>query len=101
MDARGLSKAAEQAPTAPPPSSSVIEDRRRPGRQDASPHLIPLLRDPIGTDPDALLREPTDPSSDRKELAPAIGILVGLALSVPLWGLIGALMWAIWRFAGP
>jgi hypothetical protein len=101
MDASDLSKAAEQVPAVPPTSSSVIGDRRRPGRSDISPHLIPMLRDPAGLDPDVPLRHSADPSPDRKELAPAIGIVVGLALSVPLWGLIGGLMWAVRHFAGP
>jgi hypothetical protein len=93
--------AAERAPASTSKSSDVAEDRRRPGRAEVNPHLIPMLRDPAGLDSDLLLRDSTDPSPDRQDLAPAIGILVGLALSVPLWAIIGALVWAIWRVAGP
>lgn len=82
--------ATKPGPVAPP----AAKDRRRPGRSDqVSPHLVPLLRTfeaeaaPVPATADGL------PFEDA--LAPAKGIAVGLALSVPLWAAIGGIVWAV------
>jgi len=70
----------------------VKTDRRRPGRpENVSPHLVPLLRNA------AAVEIPPDdaPVADRTrdDLGPAKGILTGLGLAIPLWGLIGLGIW--------
>ncbi len=75
-----------------------IKSRRRPGRNDqASPHLIPLLRSPATADiPMPPFGElDTPPLGD--DLAPVRGIIFGLALSVPLWAGIAGVVWAVLR----
>jgi hypothetical protein len=68
--------------------ASGVLDQRRPGRlEKVSPALIPLLREP------AECADGLDFDSD--PLAPARGIVVGLLLSVPLWGLIGLGVWFV------
>ncbi len=61
----------EVTPRVPPPTA---RDRRRPGRiEDVSPELIPLMRHPDELEP------------DRDDLRPMTGVLVAVALSVPVW----------------
>ena len=79
-------------------TGSKIKGRRRPGRNDqASPHLIALLRSPATADipmpPSGELDTP--PLGD--DLMPARGIIFGLALSVPLWAGIAGVVWAVLR----
>jgi len=72
-------------------------DRRRAGRQDVNPVLVPLLRDPAtgaaGLDqtvsPETAYRDylGTDPFHD--PLAPARGIALGLSISMLFWGALG------------
>ena len=68
-------------------ASPLRVERRRPGRMAVvSPHLIPLLR---GT---------TEPLSDLKErgdndLAPAIGIIVSVLISVVVWAILFSMIW--------
>lgn len=77
-----------------PVLAEVIDDRRRPARLDCvHPTLIPLLRGAFT--PDLLLPEETDVPLGRGYLAPAQGIAVALALSVPLWAVIGLGVWAM------
>jgi hypothetical protein len=71
---------------------SHMVSRRRPGRRDdAYPSLIPLLRGTAGPVPDdgtGIVDRPAIPAGlEAKEdaLAPARGIIFGLALSVPIW----------------
>ncbi len=79
----------------------VSLDRRRAGRREVNPALLPLLRAP--SEGDFALAPPvsetpfrdfleTDPYSE--DLAPARGILVGLMVSMLFWGGIG---YAIFR----
>ena len=73
-------------------------DRRRAGRQDVSPVLVPLLRHPAdatGT-PEILPAFAETPYRDflesdpfHDQMAPARGILLGLAISMLFWGAIG------------
>jgi hypothetical protein len=61
-------------------TQSAVIDQGRPGRLDRiTPTLIPLLREPV--------RYVSDPDFDSDPLAPARGIAVGIALSVPFWAL--------------
>ena len=74
--------------------SAAAKDRRRPGRPDqASPHLIPLLRT---ADIEAAAASGIgDELPFEDALAPAKGIAVGLLLSVPVWAVIGGIVWAV------
>jgi hypothetical protein len=77
-------------------------ERRRAGRQDVSPALVPLLRDPasglaLSNHPapaDTPFRDylETDPFHD--QMAPARGIFLGLSISMMFWGIVG---YAIFR----
>jgi hypothetical protein len=69
--------------------------RRRPGRRDdAHPSLIPLLRgtaSPIPDDPPMIADPSTIQAAQETEadaLAPARGIIFGIALSVPIWAVL-------------
>jgi len=72
-------------------------ERRRAGRQEVSPVLVPLLRDPLGfasgLDHAAAAETPyrdyleTDPFHN--QLAPARGIALGLSISMLFWGAVG------------
>lgn len=71
----------------------VKTDRRRPGRPEhVSPHLIPLLRNAstVEIPPEPI---PAADAGNRDDLGSAKGILVGLGLAIPLWGLIGLCVW--------
>lgn len=75
---------------------SVADDRRRPGRPDhVSPTLVPLLRGDLPTD--LPLGGETELADDRGDLAPAVGVVVALGASVPLWAAIGLAAWAALR----
>jgi hypothetical protein len=69
-------------------SVDLLADRRRPGRKEVSPVLVPLLRgegDPMLLDfahEAAVLESDWDPVD---ALRPARGIAYGLLLSLPLW----------------
>jgi hypothetical protein len=74
---------------------NAMVSRRRPGRRDdAHPSLIPLLRGtatPIPDDITVIADPPTIPAGlETKEdvLAPARGIIFGIALSVPIWAVL-------------
>jgi hypothetical protein len=67
--------------------------RRRPGRRDdVNPSLIPLLRGTASVDVDAesaiIADAPTEAErmeAEKDGLAPARGIMFGIALSIPIW----------------
>jgi hypothetical protein len=72
-------------------SRLVTVERRRPGRREVSPELIPLLRGPSTADvpnvPEAAqASSPVDLSFLDDGGNPARGILIGMLLSLPLWG---------------
>jgi hypothetical protein len=78
------------APSSAPQQDQM--DRRRPGRrEDVSPHLLPLLRNP------ASVEIPPDEGSaslpPRDDRAAAKGLLMALLLAIPLWCLIGLGIW--------
>jgi hypothetical protein len=63
---------------------ATVVDRRRSGRLDqVNPALIPLLR---GT---------TETGEDVDDLGPSRGIASAMLLSVPLWAVIGVMVWLI------
>ena len=73
-------------------------ERRRAGRQDVSPVLVPLLRDPASStdtlDPlhplaDTSYRDFLDSNPFHDQMAPARGILLGLSISMLFWGAVG------------
>ena len=73
-----------------------INDRRRPGRaDDVNPNLVPLLRGEAA--PDLLVSDEIDTSYSLEHSTPMVGIAVGLAMSIPLWGVLGLVAWAIRR----
>ena len=85
---------AESDPAPVPVVSAASKDRRRPGRPDqASPHLIPLLRTAEIEAAAASGMGDELPFDDA--LAPAKGIAVGLLLGVPVWAVIGLVAWAM------
>ena len=98
----------------------IQRDRRRPGRLNANPALIPLLRGeaatfeivpqsrlpdrepaeiapaaplaPEKTAPDEAVHGPNDDEGN-----PARGIVIGMLLSIPLWGIIASV--GYWLFS--
>jgi len=94
----------ESSQTAVPVSTSAaspagaVEDRRRPGRHgQVSPHLTPLLRNPATADIPELCLGQVDAPPLGYDLGPARGLVFGLVLSVPLWAIIGGVVWAVLR----
>ena len=80
---------------APAPVADASKDRRRPGRPDqASPHLIPLLRT-AEIEAAAASGMAEELPFEEDALAPAKGIAVGLMLSVPVWAVIGMIVWEV------
>ena len=72
------------------------KDRRRPGRPDhVNPNLIPLLRGKAV--PALLASDGLDPPYGPEHATPLLGIAVSVILSIPLWGVLGLLAWAILR----
>jgi hypothetical protein len=77
------------------PEGNTMVSRRRPGRSDdAHPALIPLLRgtaSPVPDDTMLIADLPTvlaDLETQSDVLAPARGIMLGIALSVPIWAVL-------------
>ena len=77
-------------------TSGMAIERRRPGRRDVNPMLIPLLRRPAGdgslcdtTVPDLEAVSALNPGQD--PLGAARGVAVSVLLSVSVWGVMGAL----------
>ena len=98
MDLEEAQPTVKKVPASATLASPTDTGRRRPGRpKQVSPHLIPLLRSSTPSGIGGLTVGETDTSILEDDLAPAKGVLVGLALSVPLWAGIGALAWAVLR----
>ena len=77
-------------------AGGTAADRRRPARiKDASPDLIPLLRDPttVAIPPD----DAHVAAHMQDELGGAKGIAVGLLLVVPFWCGVALGIWWIFR----
>ena len=80
----------------PVDSQGFAIERRRPGRRDVSPALIPLLRKPAGdgTVPgEGFRHRDAVPALNvgQDALDAARGVAMGLALSAPLWGAMAVL----------
>ena len=60
-------------------------DRRRPGRMPVNPELLTLLRGDM----------PVEYYDDEETSPPLVGIAVAVALSVPLWMVIGLVIWLL------
>lgn len=79
------------APDGANADTDTAPDRRRPGRTEISPDLLPLLRNPAGVE------IPPDDSHVRgdagDDLGAAKGLAFGVLLAVPLWCLIAAAIW--------
>ena len=77
----------------PVDQNGLAIERRRPGRREVDPVLIPLLRRPAG---DGRLREDdvalrtAEPalSPGRDPLGAARGVAMSLMISLPFWGLV-------------
>jgi hypothetical protein len=73
------------------PASLPVVERRRPGRKEANPSLLPLLRNrqhhlSLVSDRDS---GPSATALDYDDsLRPARGITLGILLSVPLWAIL-------------
>ncbi len=80
---------------APAPAvSAAPKDRRRPGRPDhANTNLIPLLR--TAEIEAAAGSDASDELPFENALEPIQGIIVGLAVSVPLWVALGGIAWIV------
>ena len=77
----------------------VAEDRRRPGRTEADPALVPLLRQ-VSAELDWQKQWPDESiddwqhrldEKDQDALGSARGIALGVVLSMPAWLLLGYL----------
>jgi hypothetical protein len=82
--------------TDPVNGTTELTNRRRPGRKDVSPELIPLLRTPTQGSPNdvGMTVEEADFVSDPDDDAgrPARGILFAILLSLPIWSVIAVLV---------
>ena len=73
------------------------EDRRRPERSaTVSPDLVQLLRGEAVSY--RLLNDEIDPPYGLEHTTPLVGIAVSVILSIPLWGVLGLMAWAILRW---
>ena len=81
----------EGAPAPDGVDADTASDRRRPGRTEVSPDLLPLLRNPAGAE--IPLDEPHVSGDARDDLGAAKGLVIGVLLAVPLWCLIAAAIW--------
>ena len=96
MSLKELLPAAEHVSTVS--ASDAVETRRRPGRlRNVSPDLVPLLRSPAT----ANIREPSLSEANAQfiedNLGSVKGIMFAVALSVPLWACISALVRVVIR----
>ena len=73
-------------------------ERRRAGRLEVNPALVPLLRDPANSAaaldplqpfPDTPYRDFLEADPFHDQMAPARGILLGLSISMLFWGAVG------------
>ncbi|WP_158745359.1 hypothetical protein [Acidisphaera sp. L21] len=89
------------------PGGVINLDRRRAGRQDVASELVPLLRTPaLGDELSEDLRHLLDNAESveddgdwtpRDPIAPARGVALAVGLCVPVWGVIGGLLYMMLR----
>ena len=79
--------------------ATTSAERRRAGRlDDVSAELIPLLRRPDLHEPSQSSRSVDDLEMDEMADGNAVaGIISAVAISVPLWAIIGVIGWVAWR----
>ncbi len=76
----------DQSTEISPDALERVYDRRRPGpRSDVHPDLLPTYR--------GIVPEESHKYDDDDALNPARGVLVGLILAVPCWGVVVAVVW--------
>ena len=72
------------------------DDRRRLGRAgDVNPTLIPFLRGEAA--PALLVGDELDLPYGLEHTTPLLGIAVSVIFSVPLWSVLGFMVWAIFH----
>lgn len=82
--------------TAQVPVPARVKERRRPERNEhVSPELIPLLRSPVPDNTPAPPSSKVDEPPPHDDLRVARGIVIVVALSIPLWAGIAAIVWAV------
>jgi hypothetical protein len=69
----------------------VLNDRRRPGRIDVSPELIPLLRETASADAELFVH----PEEASDQLSAARGIIAAVLPSIIMWAIIGLMLWLL------
>lgn len=74
----------------------LFPERRRPGRTEVKPELVPLLRSDEITKPAPHDGDQDSMGDDQDNLRTARGIAMGLLLAAPFWAGVGALLW--WWF---
>jgi hypothetical protein len=79
---------------------ATLNERRRAGRRPAAQELLPLLRAPaegeeVPEDLLSLLKNAGELPIHVDPIAPARGIAIGVALSVPIWSAIGGLVYIL------
>jgi hypothetical protein len=96
MSSKELSQTAVPVPSSATAPAGAVADRRRPGRHgQVSPHLTPLLRNPATADIPELCLGQVDAPPLGYDLGPARGLVSGALLSVPLWAIIGGVVWVL------
>ncbi len=79
----------EASPAATAPVSTAVPERRRPGRSvQVNPYLIPLLRDAGNKEIIPVGFTTTDASDPAGNLAPIVGVVVSVGLSLLLWAIL-------------
>ena len=84
-------------------SSVIARDRRRAGRSEINPTLIPMLRGPVAFNTaESEHQVPMDPAKEEwlveEKLVvehtgnPARGILIGLLLVIPFWAIFAVVL---------
>jgi hypothetical protein len=82
----------DQSTEISPDALEAVYDRRRPGpRPDVHPDLLPTYRGIVSDTAD------DDEYEDDDALNPARGVLFGLLLAVPCWGIVVAGVWWVIR----
>ena len=76
-------------PPVSPASEAALTDRRRPGRRDAHPALIPLLRAPAEVPGLAEEDQRFLDDEDDDGFALVRGVIIGGLLAVPIWIFVG------------
>lgn len=74
------------------PDGSIQRERRRPGRVEVHPHLIPLLRGQVETRDDSVSQAATPDFVIRDDLGAAVGVFHWVAVCLAGWACAGFLL---------